>query len=67
LAHLKAFINILGYIFPLFVNSSTGGHYSEVDCENLVHILAGWGLGSSLLTGGVFSEVAVNTGLTVIA
>jgi hypothetical protein len=40
----------------------TGGRYSGV---NLDLILVGPDSGRSLLTGGRYSEVAVNTGLTV--
>jgi hypothetical protein len=42
------------------------GRYSEVDCEKLLYTLTGWELDGSLLTGGRCSEVAVNTGLTVL-
>jgi hypothetical protein len=41
----------------------TGGRCLEV---NLVLKLLGWDLGWSLLTSGDYSEVVVNTGLTVI-
>jgi hypothetical protein len=41
----------------------TGGRYSGI---NLVLILVGLDSGRSLLTGGRCSEVAVNTGLTVL-
>ncbi len=49
--------------WPLFKS----GRYPGTDREKLLYTLAGWGLGRSLLTGGRCSEVAVNTGLTVIA
>jgi hypothetical protein len=48
--------------WPLFES----GCYPGADREKLLYTFAGWGLGRSLLTGGRCSEVAVNTGLTVL-
>jgi hypothetical protein len=42
-----------------------GGRYSEVPPIKLILIWDVWGSGWSLLTGGLCSEVVVNTGLTV--
>jgi hypothetical protein len=48
---------------PLF----RGGRYSEFSPIKLQLVWDVWGSGWPLLTGGRCSEVAVNTGLTVVA
>jgi hypothetical protein len=43
-----------------------GGRYLEGDPQKSVLVMIGWDFGWSLMTGGRCSEVAVNTGLTVV-